>query len=176
MTWEYYQDILLRFQTRKITRQMKREKLSIDFFFDKLHTKDPPTMSQLLRYSSLRRVHLELNWSLKRKNWHPSWFWHASWHVTASAWVPFLIILDLSRVQLPKVMSLQGSSINPLKSLCITLKNVFGIIFIISINYKVHSCTIIWNIFTYRIVFIWLTKTSHNMQMITRSNAIGKLI
>ena len=112
-----------------------REKLSIEFFLYKLHTNEFPTTSQFLLYSSLRRVHLELNWSLKRKNWHPSWFRHASWHVTASAWVPFLIILDLSRVQAPKVISLQGSSINPLKSLCIMLRNVFGIIFIIFINH-----------------------------------------
>ena len=114
-----------------------REKLSIEFFvLYKLHTNEPPTTSQFLLYSSLRKVHLELNWSLKRKNWQPSWFRHASWHVTASAWVPFLIIFDLSRVQSPKVISLQGSSIKPLKMFM--LKNVIGIIFIMSINHIIH--------------------------------------
>ena len=149
-----------------------REKLSIEFFLYKLHTNEPPITSQFLLYSSLRRVHLELNWSLKRKNWHSSWFRHASWHVTASAWVPFLIIFDLSRVQSPKVISLQGSSIKPLKMFM--LKNVIGIIFLMSINHIIHSYTIIWTIFTYCTDFIWLKQSSHKILMINRSNAIRR--
>ena len=39
-----------------------------------------------------------------------------------------------------------------------------------------HSCTIIWTIFTYRIVFIWLRQIINPKEMIKRSNAIITLM
>ena len=100
----------------KLCNKMKAWKTTTRVVFDQLHTNEPPMMSQRPLYSSLRKLHLELNWSLNRKNWHSSWLLHASWQVTASAWVPFLIMFDLSSEQPPNVISLHGSSINALNN------------------------------------------------------------